>query len=75
MSGLHKHHVFHGTSNRKNSEKTGLWLWLCMDHHTGPHGVHSDRLLDLNLQMNAQAVFEQTHSREEFREIFGKSYL
>ena len=75
VSGLHKHHVFFGTSNRKNSETHGLWIWLCVDHHTGTHGVHNDRPLDLNLKINAQAVFEQNHSREEFREIFGKSYL
>ena len=27
--GLDKHHVIYGTADRKLSEKTGLWVYLC----------------------------------------------
>ena len=70
--GLDEHHVIHGTSNRAQSEKNGLKVWLCRDHH---NMVHMNRAEDLKLIKMAQRKFEETHSREEFREIFGKSYL
>lgn len=75
MRNLHLHHIFFGNSNRKNSDEQGLWVYLCMDHHTGNKGVHNDRELDLKLKKYAQSVFEQTHTRDEFRQIFGKSFL
>lgn len=70
--GLHEHHVIHGTANRKQSETYGLKVFLCATHH---RMVHADRKLDLSLMCFAQNEFEKTHSREEFRQIFGKSYL
>lgn len=73
---LHEHHVFFGTANRKQSEKYGLKVWLCHRHHNGSDaGVHFNRELDLKLKRFAQAKFEETHTREEFRAIFGKSWL
>jgi len=35
----------------------------------------SDKALDRRLQEICQQKFEETHTREEFRKIFGKSYL
>lgn len=72
---LENHHIVYGTANRKKSEKHGLKLWLCTEHHRGTKGVHNNRELDLTLKRLAQTVFEETHTREEFRNIFGKSYL
>ena len=73
---LEQHHCILGTANRKLADKYGLWVWLCQLHHTGAQGVHTCRSdLKKDLQRMAQEVFEQTHTREEFREIFGKSYL
>lgn len=72
---LQDHHIFFGTANRKQAEKYGLKVWLCMRHHTGSEGVHSDREFDLKLKEMAQAKFEETHSREEFIKIFGRNYL
>ena len=69
---LHEHHVIHGTSNRKNSECTGLKVWLCFPHH---EFVHKNRIADLQLKEFAQQEFEKSHTREEFIQIFGKSYL
>lgn len=73
---LHEHHVFFGTGNRKISEKYGMKLWLCQEHHTGRNGVHFDRQLDLLIKTVAQGTFEkEIGSREEFRRLFGRSYL
>lgn len=73
---LHDHHIFYGNSNRKNSEKHGLKVWLCgYDHNLSDAGVHFNKELDLELKQHAQRVFEETHTREEFRAIFGKSWL
>ena len=73
---LHEHHVIFGIANKKQSEKYGLKVWLCHRHHNGSDaGVHFNRELDLKLKRFAQAKFEETHTREEFRAIFGKSWL
>jgi hypothetical protein len=70
---LHRHHIYHGTSNRKVSDDNGFWVWLRWDWHNGAkYGVHSDRLLDLSFKMACQKKFEETHSREEFMELIGK---
>lgn len=70
-----KHHIFNG-ANRNNSEEEGLTVYLCRNHHRdGPAAVHSNRENALILKRYAQAVWEQNHTREEFREKFGKSYL
>lgn len=73
---LELHHAIHGVSNRKNADKYGLVVWLCQDCHTGTHGVHHNREKDLELIKYAQTRFESEYgSREEFRRIFGKSWL
>lgn len=76
--GLEKHHVFFGTSNRKNSDKYGLTVWLCGEtcHRNGKNAAHQNRMTDLILKQRAQEEFEKRFGdRERFREIFGKSYL
>lgn len=70
-----RHHVFYGTANRKQSEKYGLVCDLCPDCHRGKQGVHRNRNIDMELKRKKQKEFELHHSREEFRSIFGKSYL
>ena len=73
---LHDHHIIYGTSNRKQSEKYGLKVWLCMEHHTGSSGAHFNRPLDMYLKKIAQEKFEALHGpRNEFIKVFGKSYL
>ena len=74
-SALDEHHIF-GGPNRGHSEENGLKVWLCLDHHTmGPLAVH--RCPDTMRLMHriGQQEFEKTHSRQQFIEIFGKSYL
>lgn len=73
---LHSHHIIYGTANRKQSEKYGLKVWLCREHHTGSHGVHFNRDLDMYLKKLAQMHFEaHIGARNEFIRVFGKSYL
>ena len=73
---LQDHHIIYGTSNRKQSEKYGLKVWLCQEHHTGSTGVHFNRNLDIYLKKLAQEHFEAEYgARNVFRSVFGKSYL
>ncbi len=68
--------MIHGYANRKNADKYGLWVWLCMDCHTGSDGVHHNRTKDLQLIKIAQTYFEEhIGSRDAFRKVFGKSWL
>jgi hypothetical protein len=68
--------VFYGTANRKQSEKYGCWVYLCAYHHNmSSEGVHFNKSLDILLKQECQRRFEKDGTREEFRKIFGKSYL
>ena len=70
------HHVYFGTANRKISEKHGFTVWLCNHHHTGSrNSVHQNRELDLMLKKAMQMVYEVDHTREEFMELIGRSYI
>ena len=78
---LQEHHIFEGTANRRNSEKYGMKVYLCPKHHVGDIDGVSDAVHrpDLNnyglvLKVVAEEVFCQTHRREEFRAIFGRSW-
>lgn len=70
---LHCHHVF-GGPNRDHSERYGMKVWLCPDHHNmSNNGVHFDRKLDLKIKCDCQDKWLQSErSIEDFRKIFGK---
>lgn len=73
---VESHHIFHGTANRKLSERHGLKVYLCYLHHRDSvTGVHFNRELDLSLKRIGQKAYEKQHSREEFIKEFGKNYL
>lgn len=73
---VHEHHIFEGTANRKLSEKYGMKCYLCQPHHTGDSGVHFNKSIDNELKKYAQRVFEEKiGTREDFRKIFGKSWI
>ena len=74
-SYLEEHHLYFGNPKRQLSERHGLKVWLCLDHHRGFRGVHQNRTLDLWLKAQGQKAFELTNTREEFMAIFGRSYL
>ena len=72
---LESHHIFMSNPNRKNSERYGLKVWLCKEHHTGNSGVHQDIKLDWLLKRKAQMEFEKRYDRNMFMAVFGKNYL
>lgn len=73
---LEEHHIYPGVPRRALSERYGLKVYLCREHHNVPPcGVHFDPDLMLRLQQEGQRAFERTHSREEFVRLFGKNYL
>lgn len=74
---LEAHHIFGGTANRRQSEKYGLKVWLCSDHHrNGKEAAHRSRKSKQLLHELGQSAFELRHgSRQAFMEIFGRNYL
>ena len=71
-----EHHVVFGTANRNLSEKYGLKVYLCPEHHTisdeCPHRNHEIARL---LQREAQKAFEKHFPALDFLKIFGWNYL
>ena len=73
-SNIEIHHVY-GNAYRKKSTEYGMVTPLCASCHRGPQGVHQDAEQNKRLKAGFQGKFEETHSRAEFRRIFGKSYI
>ena len=74
--GLHKHHIFFGTANRKHSEEYGCLVYLRADwHNLSNYGVHFNKKLDLRLKRECQTRFEELYGHEKFMALFGKNYL
>ena len=70
------HHCIYGTANRKLSDRYGLIVPLCQEHHTGRTGVHQNRGLDIHLKKLSQKRFEAVYGANiSFRDVFGKSFL
>ena len=77
---LECHHVFGGSANRKKSDKDGLTVWLCSEHHRGNNGVHdnpNDPILADWLKKRAQKIYMEKNgaSVEDFIKRYGRSYL
>jgi hypothetical protein len=77
-AGLDKHHIF-GAANRPLSEQYGLYVPLCNEFQ--PEQCHlkvtneKDREFITHLKQEGQRRFEERHTRQEFKEIFGRNYL
>ena len=75
---LERHHIF-GGSNRSNSEKYGLVVYLCGNecHRNGKYAVHKNKytMEFLHKYGQGKAMRENNWTEEQFREIFGRSYL
>lgn len=71
------HHIYFGHGRRKISDKHGFIVYLCHAHHRGTYGVHGEFGEENNMDLKriCQAKYEETHTREEFRQLIGKSYL
>lgn len=75
---VHKHHIYAGTGRRDASEREGCWVYLCPPHHNmSDFGVHFDKQLDERLKRLCQKrwMARTGKSRDEFRAIFGRSYV
>lgn len=70
--GLHRHHVIFGRGYRSLSEKFGLWIYLCPEHH---RKVHNDKKLNVELRQQAQRAFLKDHTIQEWMDIFTRNYL
>lgn len=71
-----EHHVFFGTANRRLSEKYGLKVYLCLEHHeTGRDAVHRNAETALLVKQAGQRAFEKRWPDLDFRKIFGKNFL
>lgn len=73
--GLDEHHVY-GGPNRKLSEEYGLKVYLC---HSTCHlyGAHKSAELSRQLKAEVQQIAMEHYgwTVDDFRRIFGKSYL
>lgn len=75
-SNIEIHHIFYGVANRKISDKYGLTVPLCPEHHRGKTGVHGgNKTLDIDLKKRGQRAFERKYSHEQFMKLFYRNYL
>ena len=73
--GLHKHHIYEGSAERKKSERYGCWCYLCGKHHNlSNDGVHFNKRLDHQLKSLCQKRFEETYPELDFMKIFKRNY-
>ena len=76
--GLHKHHIFFGTANRKKSDKDGCWIWLCGIHHNlSKAGIHFDKDFDLQIKKLTEQKWIEYYEDDinGFIARYGKNYL
>lgn len=74
--GLHKHHVFEGTANRKKSEEWGLYIWLTPEfHNMSSKGIHFNKDFDMRVKQYAQKEFEKRWGHEKWMEEFHRNYI
>lgn len=73
---VERHHIFGGI-RKKSSEKYGFVVPLRPDLHPNGAQAGSNRNeIDTKLKQMAQEYFEANYgTRDDFRRIFGKSYL
>ena len=79
------HHLCEGTGKRQLSDKYNLVCPVCDLHHNmGKNSFHLNPEMEKLGHIIGQLLFEKTYykgegeddpAREEFRKIFGKSYL
>ena len=78
VGAMERHHIF-GGSNRKKSEEYGLVVLLCGDtcHRNGPRAAHqcAETALELKKYGERKWMYDHESSTDDFRAVFGKSYL
>lgn len=72
---VHKHHVF-GASDKKWSEKFGLFVPLCYKHHNGSdEGVHFNKKFMDELHQYGRERFQEEYPELNFLDYFRKNYF
>lgn len=66
-----KHHIIHKCENGLDTPLN--IVYLCPEHHRGPHGVHNNKEFDLELKLELQRRLEEMfpdryYSLDEIRE-------
>jgi len=77
-SNLKRHEVFFGAKQRQLSIKYGLVIFLTNEmHNMSDKGIHFDKDFDDKVKKIGQKAFMKYYhkTKEEFRKIFGKSYI
>lgn len=69
-----RHEIFYGVKNRKTSKEHGFWLDICPECHQRVHD-NPGRGFDRILKQKCQKIYEKSGSRDDFRELVGRSYL
>ena len=67
---IHGHHLICGRGRRQNGTKDKLILPVCSECHGK---IHENSVSMALSKMVGQAIYEQNHTREEFRERYGQS--
>lgn len=78
--GTVRHEIFFGSANRKKSIKYKLYVFISpKDHNMSRYGVHNidGHEFDMHLKKVGQVAAMKAYdwSIEDFRKVFGKSYL
>lgn len=69
-TNIELHHIYEGKL-RKLSDRYGLTVCLCREHHRGKNGVHGGNIeLDKSLKKLAKTKFIKYYGKRAFRELF-----
>lgn len=71
---LHKHHIFHGTANRRLSEADGLYVMLTQEEH---QKLHDKGEMDAELKKTGQRAWMEKNGKtvSDFVERYGRNYV
>lgn len=75
VRGLEEHHIFQAP-RRLLSERYGLKVYLCRQHHNAQreYSAHFDAGLQAWLKSRAQQAFEAEYGHDAWMAAFGKDY-
>jgi hypothetical protein len=73
----HEHHLIFGNGRRELSEKYGLKIPICLEHHRWCHELSwKHTVFAESMKILGQLAFERVHGDEDdFKRIFGRSYV
>ena len=69
-----RHEMFYGIANRQKAKTLGYWVNLCVSCHMSAH-AHPNSGVDRYLKQTGQKKYEKNHTRQEFINEWGRSYL